>query len=85
MGIAPYEPDWGTRQNMLEGGGAGGGAPGGGGGHPKNCGGGAPAGARPPFLLLWDILFFDVPPEKRGNLRPGKRRLGIQVLAIIAL
>ena len=38
-----------------------------------------------PFLLLWDILFFDVPPEKRGNLRPGKLRLGIEALAVIAL
>ena len=50
----------------------------------KICWKGAPLGGAP-VLLLWDILFFDVPPEKRGNLRPGKRRLGIQVLAIIAL
>ena len=62
MGIAPYEPDWGTRQNMLE---------------------GPQSGA--PFLLLWDILFFDVPPEKRGDLRPGKGREQIQVLILIAL
>ena len=45
---------------------------------------GAPLGGAP-FLLLWDILFFDVPPEKRGDLRPGKGREQIQVLILIAL
>ena len=50
----------------------------------KICWKGAPlCGA--PFLLLWDILFFDVPPEKRGDLRPGKGREQIQVLILIAL
>ena len=73
MGIAPYEPDWGTRQNMLEGRAA------------KRRARFVCFGNFTPFLLLWDILFFDVPPEKRGNLRPGKLRLGIEALAVIAL
>ena len=50
----------------------------------KICWKGAPLGGAP-FLLLWDILFFDVPPEKRGDLRPGKGREQIQVLILIAL
>ena len=63
MGIAPYEPDWGTRQNMLEG-----------------C-----AALRRALLAALRCLLFKIPPEKRGDLRPGKGREQIQVLILIAL